>query len=291
MNILVIGGTRFFGIPMVEKLLSDGDRVTIATRGSAKDSFGDSVSRIIMDLNNSASVEKALNGKNYDIVIDKMAYCANDIKRLLDNVTCDRFVHMSTAGVYDLNHFDIIEKEFDPHEGEIVWSDRGEFSYDDGKRNAERALAQEYNDVDWVSVRSPFVLGKNDYTNRLLFYVKNVLSRTAMNIDNMDSRFCVAEENELGRFIALLSKTGFTGPINACSEGIVSVRQILEYIEFKSGVKPVLDVNGVNAPYNGTVDNSLNLEKMSSLTNSMSDVNSWIEQLLDYYIDMERIND
>ncbi len=32
MNVLVVGGTGFFGIPMVEKLIADGHDVTIATR-------------------------------------------------------------------------------------------------------------------------------------------------------------------------------------------------------------------------------------------------------------------
>lgn len=46
MNILVIGGTRFFGIHMVNELLTAGYDVTIATRGKASDSFGDKVKRI-----------------------------------------------------------------------------------------------------------------------------------------------------------------------------------------------------------------------------------------------------
>lgn len=33
MNILVIGGTRYFGIHMVNKLLEQGHDITIATRG------------------------------------------------------------------------------------------------------------------------------------------------------------------------------------------------------------------------------------------------------------------
>ena len=48
-KILVIGGTRFFGIPMVHRLLAEGHHVTIATRGRSGDDFGDSVERIIMD--------------------------------------------------------------------------------------------------------------------------------------------------------------------------------------------------------------------------------------------------
>ena len=37
MKILVIGGTRFFGIHMVRELLAQGHAVTIATRGNVKD--------------------------------------------------------------------------------------------------------------------------------------------------------------------------------------------------------------------------------------------------------------
>ena len=49
MNILVIGGTRFFGIPMIEELLKSGHDVTIATRGLSADSFGSRVKRLILD--------------------------------------------------------------------------------------------------------------------------------------------------------------------------------------------------------------------------------------------------
>ena len=43
MKILVIGGTRFFGIHMVKELLAKGHEVTLATRGLALDDFGDSL--------------------------------------------------------------------------------------------------------------------------------------------------------------------------------------------------------------------------------------------------------
>lgn len=39
-NILVIGGTRFFGIHMVNELLTAGYDVTIATRGKASIHLG-----------------------------------------------------------------------------------------------------------------------------------------------------------------------------------------------------------------------------------------------------------
>lgn len=63
MKILVIGGTRFFGIHMVEELLKAGHEVTIATRGIAKDSYGERVSRIILERTNEESIKNALKDK------------------------------------------------------------------------------------------------------------------------------------------------------------------------------------------------------------------------------------
>lgn len=45
-NILILGGTRFFGKRLVRLLLDEGFKVTIATRGNTSDEFGDQVERI-----------------------------------------------------------------------------------------------------------------------------------------------------------------------------------------------------------------------------------------------------
>ena len=87
MKILVIGGTKFFGIHMVWALLEKGHDVTIATRGRAKDPFGDKVSRILLDHSDPESMKAALSGKHFDVAIDKIAYCSNDIKYLMDAVS------------------------------------------------------------------------------------------------------------------------------------------------------------------------------------------------------------
>ena len=53
-NVLVLGGTRFFGKHLVNELLAQGMKVTIATRGKTPDSFGSSVERLIFDREDSA---------------------------------------------------------------------------------------------------------------------------------------------------------------------------------------------------------------------------------------------
>ena len=99
MNILVIGGTRFFGIHMVNELLTAGYDVTIATRGKASDSFGDKVKRIFLERTTEESVREALSGTHYDVVIDKIAYCSNDIKYVMDVIDCDRRIPSGGACV------------------------------------------------------------------------------------------------------------------------------------------------------------------------------------------------
>ncbi len=100
MRILVIGGTRFFGIHMVNELLKKGHDVTIATRGKASDKYGDRVKRIIIERTNEASIKTALSSIHYDVVIDKIAYCSNDIKYVMEVVDCDKYIYMSS-----ISHF------------------------------------------------------------------------------------------------------------------------------------------------------------------------------------------
>lgn len=64
MQILVIGGTRFFGIHMVNELLKLGHDVTIATRGKSSDGYGDNVQRIYEQIKRQA--EYALWQKYFD---------------------------------------------------------------------------------------------------------------------------------------------------------------------------------------------------------------------------------
>lgn len=284
-SVLVIGGTRYFGIPMVKKLFERGYQVTIATRGITRDSFDNEVNRIKLDLNKEESVRKALVGKFFDVVIDKMGYSSNEMKWILESVQCNRFVHMSTAGVYTLDHYNITEEEFDGHRGDIIWCGRKELPYDEVKRNAERVLCQIYDRMSWTSIRVPFVLGMDDYTGRLRFYVEHIVHQIPMFIDNLESRFCVAEKNEVSDLLVELANNTYQGPINGCSKGLISVSDILTYVEKKTGRYAILKKNGDPAPYNGTKDNGLSTERANNMGVSFKSVHDWIFQLIDYYID------
>ena len=286
MKVLVLGGTRFFGVHMVNDLIEKGHEVTIATRGQTPDDFGDSVMRIRLDRTDEDSIKAMISDTHYDVIIDKIAYCSNDVRKLMDNADCDKYIYMSSTAVYDPLHPDTAEDDFDGNGGELIWCDRPDFSYDVVKRNAEYALWQKYSDKRFVAVRYPFVIGKDDYTKRLYFYVEHVLKQMPMKIDNLDNQMSFIRSDEAGKFISFLVDKDFTGAVNGCSRGTVSVKTILDYIEKETGFSAVLSEDGDPAPYNGMPEYSINTQKAESLGFEFSDINDWIFGLLDYYIDV-----
>lgn len=286
MKILVIGGTRFFGIHMVNELLAKGYDVTIATRGNASDEYGDRVGRIIIERTDEESMKNALGCKHYDVVIDKIAYCSNDIKYVMEAVDFDKYIHMSSTSVYEPKHMNTIESDFNGESKKLVWCDRKAFPYEEIKRQAEYALWQEYSDRNWIAVRYPFAIGKDDYTKRLLFYVEHTMKSIPMNIDNLDYQMGYIHSNEAGRFMAFLVDKNVTGAINGSSKGTISIKEIIEYVEKKTGTKAIINMAGENAPYNGEPEYSINTEKAEALGFRFSILNDWIYELLDYYIQL-----
>lgn len=288
MKILVIGGTRFFGIHMVNELLANGHDVTVATRGKASDKYGNKVKRIVFERTNEESVRNALSGTHYDVIIDKIAYCSNDIRYVLDVVDCNKYIHMSSTSVYNPKHINTIESDFDGFSTDFVWCDRFAFPYEQIKRQAEYALWQKYSDRNWIAVRYPFAIGKDDYTKRLLFYVEHIIKSIPMNIDNLDYQMSFIRSDEAGKFIAFLVDKDTTGAINGSAEGTISIKEILDYVEKKTGKRAIIAKDGDNAPYNGEPEYSINTEKANTLGFKFSVLQDWIYELLDYYIESVR---
>ena len=269
MNILVIGGTRYFGIHMVNKLLEQGYNITIATRGKTPDSYGDRVKRIIIERTNEESMRKVLQGKYFDVVIDKIAYCSDDIRYVMDYVDCDKYIYMSSTSVYNPKHMNTVESDFNGYSNEY-------------------ALWQKYSDKKWIAVRYPFAIGKDDYTKRLLFYVEHMMKSEPMYIDNIDYQMSYIRSDEAGEFIAYLVDKDIDGAINGSSIGTISLREIIDYVEENTGKHAILSDDGEAAPYNGEPEYSINTEKAEKIGYHFSNLKEWIYQLLDYYI--EKVN-
>lgn len=285
MNILVVGGTRFFGIPMTEKLIADGHDVTIATRGRTPDSFGGRVRRLCLDRSDEASIAAALDGRRFDAVIDKTAYSSNDVKRLLDHVECGKYILMSTSSVYADIGRATPESSFVPAEHRLIWCERADFDYAEAKRQAECALVQRYPEQKYAAVRCPVVIGSHDYTGRLRFYAEKILAGEPMHIDDMDSRISFIHEREAGEFLAYAAENEIFGAVNSCCRGDISVREIIGFIEQKTGRKALLSDSGEAAPYNGYPSfATLDTSKAEASGFMFGDLEKAVHETLDGYL-------
>lgn len=289
MKVLVLGGTRFFGVDMVKKLIADGHEVTLANRGRTPDSFGDSVIRKVFDHSDEESIKTAFRGEHYDAVIDKIAYSSNDIRRIAGNIGMDRYIFASTGGVYPSLHTMMTEDEFSPESIELKWGERDPengFDYVTGKRQAECAAVKLLPERDTVMVRLPVVIGENDYLRRLLFYVEHVMTGKPMYVANPDVRICYISQSEAGSVFADILRTDLCGAVNASSIGSISPGEFIAYAEGLTGRKAVLSDEGDPAPYNGFVsDYTLDTRKAESSGIEFQYLGDWIYSLIGYYAD------
>ena len=281
MRILVVGGTRYFGIPMVNSLLKNGHEIMIATRGNSKPVFDGPVEYVVMDRMDEASVKGALDGQHFDLTIDKIAYSSNDVKVLLENVSCDRYIQMSTCSVYPKEHADITEDEFRAEKYELHWIDRIQ-DYQETKRQAERAVFEFMDPANVSFVRYPIVMGENDYTGRLDFYIEHIRNQIPMNIDDLDKEMAFIYEKDAGDFIAHLADHFVPGPINGCSKETVKISDIIGYIEKRLEKKAVINKQGEDAPYNGLEDTlSFSTEKAELTGYRFRELKEWLYPLID----------
>lgn len=282
MKILVLGGTRFFGKHLVEKLLENHD-VTLATRGISPDGFGGRVSRLTLDRTDSRSIGAALAGRKFDVVYDNIAYCSNDVKRLMEAAQTKKYILTSSASVYDLKP-DLQESGFDPLVLPVTWCERDAVDYGAGKQEAERALYQSDFAGQAIAVRFPFVIGTDDYTRRLRFYVEHMLKGQPMHIDNPDAKMSFIHSPEAGAFLAFLADKDYSSPVNGASDGVVSLREVLAYVTAKTGAEAVLAETGEAAPYNGARDYSICTGRAQGMGYAFQNIREYLYALLDFHI-------
>lgn len=115
------------------------------------------------------------------------------------------------------------------------------------------------------AVRYPFVIGGDDYTGRMRFYVEHAIRGIPMFIDNIDAPMGFIRYDEAGSFLAFLVNYAFRGAVNGSSKGTISVREILDYVERKTGCKAVLAASGEEAPYNDEPAYSINTDQAEKL--------------------------
>ncbi|MBI3920570.1 MAG: NAD-dependent epimerase/dehydratase family protein [Armatimonadetes bacterium] len=201
MKVLFVGGTNYFGKIAVRKLLERGEEVWIYSRGGSKPDFWKDVRHVEGDRTDHEGFERKLRGEKFDVVFDNIAYNREDVEcavRTFRN-TAGKYVFTSTVSVYgggghNAQHrtvrnrhqpaelFQAVDldkcvpiREEDLDLCAIGWDyPEGLHPYAVGKRHGEKVLG-ETKDFSYVSLRVPPVLGPDDPTLRIYWYIQRVL--------------------------------------------------------------------------------------------------------------------
>lgn len=182
MDILIIGGTRFFGYQTALALNEAGHDVAVFTRGRLKAELPDGIEHMIGDRENDADLERAAAARNWNVVWDNMSYTGDHARAAVRifRGRCELFIHTSTLAVYSVCegiHSPYREEDFAG--GRPMAECRNRYPYDYGfKRRAGEQVLQSAFDSDgfpFVAVRLPAVLGPRDYSLRAWAYWRRIV--------------------------------------------------------------------------------------------------------------------
>jgi len=242
-NILVIGGTRYFGKLLVQRLLAAGHQVTIATRGHAPDPFGERIARIRVDRRNERAMLAAFRDMPaFDIVYDQMCYSPLDaaiavrvfggrVRRYIVASTIE--VYRALMGKHDApfaeDDLQVLAQPIDTH---YPWHDPrlATQSYVMGKVQAEAYLYRD-GSLPLVTVRIGHVLaGSEDFTGRLAHYVDLARQYGTLGYANAAAATSFLSAQIVSDFLVWAGARDFTGPVNAACDGALSAVDLYERV-------------------------------------------------------------
>lgn len=201
MDILLIGGTRYFGRCAAQQLLAAGHKVAIFSRGNVRPDFWDEIEHIEGDREDAAGMKERLAGRTFDGVIDNQCYDREEALSVIDALhgRVGRYVVASTVSVYgegghavgrhttrqplsEAERFAVDYRALEPvRETDLdnaaqPWElDDSLSEYGEGKRQVERVMLESLDDWPWITVRVPATLGPHDPSGRFAFWLTRIL--------------------------------------------------------------------------------------------------------------------
>ena len=150
MDILVMGGTRFVGKPLVAQLQASGHRLTLFTRGRQAVPAG--LEHLVGDRTDPAALAQ-LQGRRFDVIVDSSGRSLEDSSAVIacTGAPSHRFVYVSSAGVYADSELWPLHEDSptDPH------------SRHAGKLHTEAWLRQQ--GIPFTSFRPTYIYGPGNY--------------------------------------------------------------------------------------------------------------------------------
>lgn len=234
-NILIFGGTRFFGKKAVKELIKKGHHITIATRGRKNAPFGDQVSRIIVDRQDGThSGWKKIREQKWDVVLDNICFTKEDadlaVKKLAGRT--NYYFLTSTMSIYEGEQTRFSETDFDPWH--YIIDPSKEITYGEGKRQAEAVLFQQQS-FKVAALRIPVVLDLDDYTRRLHEHIRKTMEDEPVTFLDPENQISFIKGSEVADVIVWLIENQKTGIYNASADDSIAVKNFVKWIDDATG--------------------------------------------------------
>lgn len=295
-KILVIGGTRYFGKLLVQRLLRAGHHVTVATRGYAPDPFGERISRVRVDRRNEHAMRNAFRDARFDIIYDQMCYSPLDaaISVRVFAGKVGRYVMTSTIDAYRAaNPFGAAFRETDlkvaaqPIDTSYPWHDpaRAIESYVSGKVQAEAYLERD-GSLPLATVRLAHVLGgPEDFTGRLAHYVDLVRLKATLRYTNAAAKVSFMEAAGAADFLLWTGMQDFRGAVNAACDGPLSAFELHAQVaavldETPRAARVAAQAPGVLSPFDFATPLALDTTRARALGYRFGHTDDWLEDVI-----------
>ncbi|MBM7440023.1 NAD-dependent epimerase/dehydratase family protein [Streptomyces sp. HB132] len=294
-KICVIGGSRYFGKLLIERLQDAGHQVTVINRGSTPPPTG--VEHLVVDRNDEAALTAALNARTFDVVVDQVCYTpvqASIAARTFAGHT-RRYVMTSTIEVYDPataalptvpTGTPVPEESVDPATWQVAmdlpWDDGSylEAHYAEGKRQAEAVFAHAGH-FAFVTVRSAHVLGggAQEFTGRLAHYAGRITRGEEVTVHAKALPTVFIHYEEVADLLLWATTADFTGPVNACSDGLLDVHGLAEMVATQAGREAVyrtVPARGEASPFSFDRHYAMSNTRAKALGFSFSRTADWL---------------
>ncbi|MFC9491894.1 NAD-dependent epimerase/dehydratase family protein, partial [Streptomyces hydrogenans] len=238
-RICVIGGSRYFGKLLVERLQAADHQVTVLNRGSAPPPAG--VEHLVVDRGDEAALSAVLESRDFDVVVDQVCYTpvqAAIAARAFAGRT-RRYVMTSTIEVYDpaTAALSAVPPRTPVSEERVAYLEE---HYAEGKRQAEAVLTRA-GGFAFAAVRSAHVLGggAREFTGRLAHYAGRVTRSEEITVHAKALPTVFIHYEELADLLSWAAAADFTGPVNACSDGLIDVHDLVGIVAAQAGREAV----------------------------------------------------
>jgi len=206
-TVLITGGTGTISSGLAEEFCKHNYSVTCITRGNMRWRQKEHICYVYADVKDAKAMSRFLADKEFDIVIDCLAYTLEDLKRSLAYFygRCKKYVFISSTAVYRRNKDDFIMED--------NFEELTEWGYARNKIICEKYLNEwgKEKGFEYIIIRPPVVYG--DYRvpfpvisrkNQWTIWQRMIDSKPIINNNVEPVRYCVLHISDFSKAVRLL---------------------------------------------------------------------------------------